>query len=510
MSRQPIAARTVRGASWLLSWRMLTRTIGLISMLILARLLKPADFGVLALGMAMLAAADAMSYLGVGEQLIRDDNPDRVLYDTAFTVNAIRGFVLAGLLWATSGPLAAFFGDRQLVPVVWAMAAVMLLRGVENIGIVEYRRDLNYSIDFRLLALTRILSSATVIATAFVFRDYRALIAGILFGTVARTAYSYVLHPYRPRPALSAWRRLFSFSVWVWASGVLSFFRNRSDSVIIARVLGPTPLGIYAVAQEISTLPFSELIAPISTVLFSGFAAVRQSGGSLDSPYARALGSVFLLVMPATIGTAFIAEPATALLFGQRWLAAVPLIRVLALIGTMMVCTAIGSQLLSSCGWPRISFQLTLIATAIRVPAILVLTLRYGMLGSAVGVLLGTAVEESLFLVVTMRRCGVRAATVFAQVWRPALATAAMAAALAFTAAWWQPVSHAKIELLRSLGIAIPAGAVVYFVALGILWLAAGRPRSAEVEILGHARNTLASVLRAVRARGVPVVGGLR
>ncbi|MGH7040725.1 MAG: polysaccharide biosynthesis C-terminal domain-containing protein, partial [Acetobacteraceae bacterium] len=153
---------------------------------------------------------------------------------------------------------------------------------------------------------------------------------------------------------------------------------------------------------------------------------------------------------------------------------------------------------------------LTLAATAVRVPAILVLTLRYGMLGSAFGVLVGTAVEELLFLTVTMRRFKVRAATVFAQVWRPVLATAAMAIALAATAPWWQPVSHAKTELLRSLGIAIPAGALVYFVALAVLWLAAGRPRSAEVEILGHARNTLAAVLRAVRARGVPVAGGLR
>ncbi|MGH7041694.1 MAG: oligosaccharide flippase family protein, partial [Acetobacteraceae bacterium] len=257
MNQRPIAARAAQGAAWLLSWRVITRLIGLVSMLILVRLLKPADFGVLALGVAMLAAADATSSLGVIGQLIRDDNPDRELFDTAFTVNAIRGVVLATLLLLADRPLASFFGNVELVPVVWAMSAVMLIRSLENVGVAEYQRDLNYSVDFRLSAVPRVLSSTAVITSAFVFRDYRALIVGVLVGNIARTTYSYALHPYRPHLTLRGWRRLFSFSLWVWLTGIQNFFRNRSDSVIIARVLGSTPLGIYAVAQEMATLSYS-------------------------------------------------------------------------------------------------------------------------------------------------------------------------------------------------------------------------------------------------------------
>lgn len=510
MSEDSITARTARGATWLLSWRVLTRVLGLISTLVLARLLKPADFGVISLGVAMWTGIDSMTSLGVQEQLIREDHADKALFDTGFTLNFLRGIVLAAVMLLAARPLAVFFGDAQLTPVIWAMAAVLFLAGVENIWVVEYQRHLNFRMDFLLSAVPRLLASAVLIGTAFVFRDYRALIAGMLTLRLARCIYSYFLHSGRPSLTLRAWRRLTSFSLWTWANMVVGFLRNRSDSMIIARMIGAAPLGVYSIAQEIATLSFSELIAPISQVLFPGFAAVRQSGSKVDSAYARALGGAFLLVLPATIGTAFVAEPATLLLFGRKWLEAVPLIRVLSLTGTLMVCTSIGRTLLSSAGWPRINFQIILVATSVRVPLIVVLTLRFGMLGAAVAVLAATALEESLFLLVTLFRFQVPPATIFAQVWRPTAATAAMAAILAVTWGVWQPASALPLELLRSLAIAISEGAATYVAAMGLLWLAAGRPLGAEVEILQHGGKILGGAVRATRRRLVPALGGMR
>ncbi|HET6183356.1 MAG TPA: lipopolysaccharide biosynthesis protein [Acetobacteraceae bacterium] len=505
--RDSIASRTAQGATWLLSWRVLTRIIGFLSTLVLARLLTPADFGIIALGMAMSAALEALTFAGVQEQLIRIEAADRDLFDTGFTINAMRSVVLASALALGSTWLAGFFGDKRLLPVVLALAVCQLLGGFENIGIVEYRRRLNFRKDVQLAAVPRLVSAVTVLTAAFVFRDYRALIVALVVGRLVQNQYSYMIHPYRPRFSLRSWRKLTSFSLWSWGNGVVNFLRIRADNLIIARVLGPTSLGIYAVAQEISSLPFSELIQPIGQVLFAGFAAVRQAGSGVDSAYARALGSVFLLVLPATVGVAFIAEPATALLFGPQWMAAVPLIRILAMTGTLMVCTVVGRVLLSSFGWPRINFQIALAATIVRLPLIAALTVAIGMRGAAIGVLCGTFVEETLFLVVTMRHCGASLAMILGQVWRPCFAAAAMAGALFATGGWWQPRDLATIELMRSLAIAVPGGAAVFLGALLLAWLAAGRPQGAEVEIARHGTRILGTALRATRRRLAPLPG---
>src|SRR6478609_7909235 len=113
-----VLARTIRGAGWVITWRLGMRILGLISTLILVRLLTPADFGLLALAASFAQTIDGMMTLGTEEAVIRKVAPDRDVYDTAWTLNVIRGLTVTAVVMFSAVPVASFFGDGRLVTII--------------------------------------------------------------------------------------------------------------------------------------------------------------------------------------------------------------------------------------------------------------------------------------------------------------------------------------------------------------------------------------------------------
>ena len=329
-----VLAKTARGAGWVICWRMATRALGLVSTLILVRLLVPGDFGLVALATAMAQAIDAFSTLGVQDAIIREKSPDRAMYDTGFTLSAIRGLLTAVLLAGGAVPIAVFFDEPRLTEILYALAGAMLLSGLENVGIVDFRRDFAFEREFLLQILPRILGIVSAIAFAFTFVNYWALVVGISVTRVTRFVLSYVMHPYRPRLSLKAWSGIASFSIWSWVISIAMLLRDRSDSFVIGRVMNTTDVGIYSVGMEIASLPTTELIEPLGRACFSGFSAAGHAGISLSDTYLRVISITALLTLPAGFGISLIADPLIRLAFGARWVEAIPLVSILAIGGT--------------------------------------------------------------------------------------------------------------------------------------------------------------------------------
>jgi O-antigen/teichoic acid export membrane protein len=140
--------KTAGGAGWVIGWRAATRAIGFLSTLVLARLLVPADFGLVALAMSLSRAIDALADLGVQDALIRITLPTRRTYDTAFTVNAMRGVVTATAIAVSARPFAQIFGDPRLFHLVLALAAAVALDSFVNVGVADFRRDFAFHRNF--------------------------------------------------------------------------------------------------------------------------------------------------------------------------------------------------------------------------------------------------------------------------------------------------------------------------------------------------------------------------
>ena len=253
-SKTDLGRRVAGGASWTVLMRFSVRSIGLVSTIVLARLLVPEDFGLVALATMLVALLEVVSEMNFAVFLVREPHLERSHYDTAWTLSILRGGVTAALLAACAPLAAAFFDEPRLEPIVYALAVSAAIAGCANIGIVNFQRNLDFQKEFKLLVSTRIVSFCVTIFFAIILRNYWALVLGILSGQLVRVFLSYRMHPFRPRPSLAQTRQIMRFSKWLLVNSMLNFVYHRSDIFLIGRLFDSATLGLYAVAREISEL----------------------------------------------------------------------------------------------------------------------------------------------------------------------------------------------------------------------------------------------------------------
>lgn len=483
---ESLLTKTARGAGWAIGWRWVTRILGFCNTLILARLLLPGDFGLVAIATGFAQGIQAFSELGIDEAVMRQRSATRATYDTAFTINVIRGLATACVILAASVPVGRFFNDTRLTPVLWALAGCALIAACENIGTIEFRRDFAFGREFRLLLLPRLASIAMTIAAGSVWHSHWALIGGIATNQILSTALGYAMHPYRPRLGLTAWRALASFSIWSWAISIAVMIRDRVDGFVVGRVAGLTQVGVYSVGAELATLPTYELAGPLARACFPGFAEAARTGAEASAAYLRILASVSLIMLPAAAGIALVAGPVTLIALGPGWSGSADVMRVVGLPGAVLVLGIVTATFLSAQGQLRQSFAIMVLSVTIRIVAAVSLVWRYGMIGAAFANALTLVFENLAYLSVAFRRHRLRLIDLLRQVWGGVAAAAAMGAALIGTG-----LGTDLDAPIRSLASAAAAGALVYGLSLFGLWYLRGRPEGAENDLLALVRRVL-------------------
>jgi lipopolysaccharide exporter len=481
--------KTAQGTGWMIGWRMATRLLGVVSTLTLVRLLLPTDFGLVALSTSFQQSIEAFLILGVEEAVVREKAPTRDVYDTGFTVNALRSIATAAIVLLLAVPAGRFFAEPRLTNILIALAAGTLLEGFTNIGTVDFRREFTFSKEFQLWLLPRLIGIVLTLITAVMWRTYWALVVGILTSRILRMVFSYRMHPYRPHITLRAWRRLIGYSSWSWALNVVGLMRDRSDSILIGRMLDPTQVGIYSIGAEVAALPTTELIEPFCRVAFSGFAAARNADLTPGETYLRLIGTMSLLTLPAAVGIALVADPLVNLAFGPLWAGAVPLVQLLALAGILMLFGQVSAALFAAHALLPQMFAVGLGSVLLRIALLIVFIGRLGLYGAAVAAAIAICLEQSLYVLMTMRRIALGASALLRATWRCVLATAAMAAILVHAGLERHLPSGSPGALAQQLLLAVAVGMAAYTLVLLAAWLAAGRPAGAETDLLALARR---------------------
>jgi lipopolysaccharide exporter len=487
-----------QGVGWLMLFKVADRGLGLVSTLVLARLLVPADFGLVAMATAVVALTQLMGAFGFDTALIQRQDARREHYDTVWTFEVIFGSAIAVALLIIAVPAAAFFGEPRLQLVIPVLAISALAGGFENIGTVAFRKELDFRREFRFLLAKRLASFIVTVSLAILLHTYWALIAGIVAGKFLAVLISYRLHPYRPRFTLAARADLLHFSKWIFMSNLIQFLHSRSTDFILGRIIGSHGLGIYNVAVEIAATPSSEFIAPLNRAVYPAYARLSTNLEDLRVRFMAVFGVISLVGFPVSIGVVCVADPAVRVLLGERWLEAIPIIQVIAITG---LAGALQSNLYLvhlALGKPKANTLLSATLLVVALPAVIAASLHYGALGAAYAHS-GVAVLGLFGIVVVfLRLTGISAWALGQAVWRPVLGCAAMACAVFATDAWIARHWEELVVGVR-LVVLVTLGAASYVAAILSLWVLAGRPVSAEHVLLTAAKGKL-------RARGLSAI----
>lgn len=486
-----VTRRLLAGIGWAMAWRMFSRSLGFVSLIMLARLLVPADFGIVAVATSIAASVDALSQLGVRDALVRlhDDRPE--YYDTAFTIQVARGILTGVILGIISLFAQSWLGDARLQSILLLMAGLSVVSGFENIGMVRLARALDFRTQFVIQIAPRLLGFFVTIGLAILTHDYHALVWGMIVTKLAGIIMTYVGSPHRPRFGLNGWRYLLGFSFWTWAGSLAMVAWTRSDPFLLGPVIGPTLLGIYLLATEIAMLPLTELLEPICSTLFPGFAFAQRNGSAPANAGLRIAGTLALLTTPISIGISATSGYLVIALLGPQWQPAQPIIAVLAWLGLISPFGYVCTNLLSAQGLVWRVFLSNGIAAILKIVVLLIVRETHDLTIIATASIIVVALESALFIGQLHAVANQELRQLAMTMLRVLIATGVTVAALTAIPGTWNHVTMDRFAATLQGGIIGLFTGALYFVVHGLLWLLWRRPEGSERWLLTLVGNIL-------------------
>ena len=475
---QSLGKRMASSAAWMVGFRLIERVLGFLSTLVLARLLLPADFGLVAMAMAIFATLEIMGSFSFDLALIQNQNAEDRHFNTAWTFTVLFGAASALVLCALAAPAAAFYNEPRVETILYCLALSAFIQGFENIGLVTFQKELKLAKEVKFRLAKKVMGIAVAIPLAFLLRNYWALVAGMIVSRVAGVGFSYLVHPYRPKLSLSARNELFHFSKWMLFNNILIFLVVKGVDFVIGKLAGPTALGLYTVAYEVSNLPTTELVFPIGRAVFPGYAQMASDVNRLREGYVNVLAVIAIFAVPAGTGIVVLAEPIVRVLLGERWLGTVVLIQWLGLFGILRACTSNIGSIYLALGRPRIIAGLALVTIAVMTPILILLLPVHGALAAAWALLAASGIGLPLNFWLLRKLLHLRMSAVMQVIWRPVVASLLMAAAV--SAARWVPLENRVIDLFAD----VMLGVVVYIGSTMMLWWLSRSPAGGESMLL--------------------------
>ncbi|QFT77357.1 lipopolysaccharide biosynthesis protein [Erythrobacter sp. THAF29] len=471
----------MRGAFSLGGARIVSNLLGAGAILILARLLTPEDFGIVAIATAVLTVVQSCTDLSLNNALIQKENLERSHVDTAWTMALLRALIIVAFFVLASWPLAILYSNTELVAVFLVSGLTGAMIGLQNPQVWLATKSMR----FGPLAIVQFSQKAVAIgfgiAFALMFQSYWAIIIGNLIGAVFASLIGYALVPYLPRFSLKKFREIWAFSGWMFFNQLLETVNWRVDQLIIGLVVPKGQLGIYAVADNLAVIPTRESIQPIRHALFPGLANLSQDVKRLARSHLLAQSSIAMLIAPLGVGLALVAEPAVAIALGDQWTAAVPFVEICAIYYALGTFSMGLQPVAMAMGQTKLLFIRQVIAVFIKVPLIVGGLMTGGLTGAA----LGRLVSE--FIVVMIEFVFLRhllKIPVLSQLKHHALTLAGLLAMAIVVFGVDTILAGSGIGALPTLGLLVVVGGATYFAAVFLAWRMTGRIEGPVTELM--------------------------
>jgi O-antigen/teichoic acid export membrane protein len=472
-----VGRSAARGAAWALISTALAKLIALLGLTLLARILAPREFGLLAFAMTYIVYAETIGDLGSAVALIYwPDRRDEAAQVTLI-INVAAGVFWCGLTLIIAPYVADFFNAPHGTAIVRALAWSFVIKFAGNTHNALAQKDLRFGA--RAIPDLALSIVKAVISIALAWRGFGAwsLVWGHIAGLSVWTAFLWVVVPWRPTWSWPSdlFKPMLGYGRHILFVNVIGAVIVHADLAVVGRYLGLTALGLYQMATKIPEATITIVVRALSAVLFPAFSKLAAAGEDLRGAYLVSSRYVSAITLPMVVGLIILARPLVEMAFGPQWLASVPIVRVLSILAGLQALNNYAGDILKGTGRANLIARLAVLRAGLTVPA-LIYASRFSATAVAAGLAASDGLGVVISIIITARILHISLPSVL-----KAFAPSAMAAAvMALAVGTWLFLTPANAPVLQAVG-GLGIGAMVYVLVLHML----------DPDLLRTARQTL-------------------
>ncbi len=453
---------------WSVAIRLLVQIVTWAMTLVVIRILSPDDYGLMAVSQIFVNFMMGFGTLGFGDALIQQRETPAIVVARLFGVLLLAGATLGTVMTLAAWPIGAWYNDPRLVPLIQVSSLGFLFTALTVLPRALMTKHLRIRPMFVMELVSGLVGAATVIVLAVTGYGVWSLMLGWLATNVAKLLGFVVLasdYYVWPRLGFAGIGSLFSFGIYRVFEYVVWMIFASADILIISRVLGPIQVGVYVVASNFAAMPLNKIAPIVNATAFPAFALVQERPSEARFYALKAVRMMAAIAVPLFFGLSVTAPEVVDLVFGPNWVAARPVLGVLALAVTFRAILLVVPNFLQGIGDSRASFWCTCVGAVIFPPAF-VIGCHWGIVGVAWAWLIGYPIMYAASAMIASRRGGLDTRRLLLAPVQPIAAGIIMMGAVMATRVLLAPA----VPELVTLAVLVMVGAATYGVVLFMLF----------------------------------------
>jgi teichuronic acid exporter len=461
-----LVKKTVSGLFWSGGERFLQVGIRFFIQIVLARILAPEQFGLVAMVAVFIAISNGVVDGGLGQAIVQRKELSTEDINTVFTCNMILGGVMAALLWLLAPLVADFYREAQLVSLLRALSLSVLIGSAGRIHSALITRSMEFRKSLFVSLPAALIAGVTAIVLALNGFGVWTLVVQALIGVSLQTTSLWIVSGWKPRLGFSieSFKSIFPYGSRIWTATIIAQVFDNIYVLFIGRMFMASDVGFYQRADSFRRLATENLTSITRRVTFPLFSRMQHDLVALRRGFLMAVELHAYLFFPLMALLAGVAGPFISVILGEKWLPSVPYLRLLCIVGALYPIHSLHVNILKSLGHASLLLRTNILKSFIRL-VLLIVICRYGVLAMIVG-----QVVASLFSLYINGYCTRKVSDISYFTQLRCMIIPCLIAGLVASSSWWASgfdLAMSIYDLFLSLGIGATVGFMGLYLARG-------------------------------------------
>ena len=393
--------QALNGISWMGALRVITRSLALIKIAVLARILLPVQFGIYGIATLVLGFLEMLTETGINIFLIQKKEKIDEYIDSAWAVSIIRGFIIGLSIFILAPFIASYFKNNDAVFILYLVSIIPVIRGFINPSCIKYQKNLEFNKQFKYDSVIFFVDAIFAITLGIITKSENSLVYAMIISTTLEAVLSFIY--FRPTPKFrfnsEKTKEVINRGKWITGAGIANYLFQNIDDILVGRVMGATSLGIYQQAYKISTLPVSEVGEVFNKVTFPIYVNLKNDKKRLNVAFLKTLLIICLLVIPFGIIVFKFPLPIINIVLGEKWLIAAPVLQLLAIYGVLKAVSNSFFSLFLGINKQEVVTYITMFSTICLIIILYPLIKIFGLLGAGYATIFATLLTIPVLII---------------------------------------------------------------------------------------------------------------